>query len=114
LESLESRVERLEYYQKILFELIDNEKVHLYKLIVEANLTKADVEDLFTLCEAMNSEYETQKAEGLVVFTPLLTQFVGSLHPNLDVEKTIEVFLKQGSFVAMMKEFKDTIKILKE
>ena len=106
VESLESRVERLEFYQQLLLETLEKENAEFYKLIVGAKLTKEDVNELYMLCERMNVEFQKQKAEGLVIFTPLLTQFAGLLHPKLNVEKTIEVLLNKGIYVALMKEFK--------
>jgi len=114
MESLERRIERLEYYQRLMFNLLDNEKASFYRLIVEANLTKEDVDELFKLCENLSNEYQKQKAEGLVFFTPLLTQFVGLLHPNLDVGKTVEVLLSQRKYVPLMNEFRKLIEELRE
>jgi len=109
VESLESRIERLEFYQQLLLETLDRENADFYKLIVGANLTKEEVNALYKLCEDLNVELQMQKAEGLVVFSPLLTQFAGLLHPNLNVERTIEVFLNKGMFIALMQEFKKVL-----
>ncbi|MFC4322156.1 DUF1878 family protein [Litchfieldia salsa] len=110
MESLEARVNRLEYYQKLLLQLLDKEKVNFYKLIVESNLQENEVNDLLNLCELMSIEYKKQKAEGLVIFSPLLTQFAGLLNPKLNIKNTIEALLKQGLFVPVMTEFYDLLK----
>ncbi|MDF0726908.1 DUF1878 family protein [Cytobacillus sp. S13-E01] len=113
MESLEARIERLEYYQALLFELLDVEKIALYKLIVKAQMTKNEVEEFLSLCDKMNEQYKKQKAEGLIVFTPLLTEFVGMLHPNLDAEETVKSLLTHGIYVPLMNEFKKIMNTIK-
>jgi hypothetical protein len=109
MDTLEERIARLEYYQSLLIEMIDETKKPFYHLIIKANLTKKEVEEFINLCETLSEQYEKQKAEGLIVFTPLLTHFVGMLHPNLPLEQTIEALLQQNMFVPLMKEFKKII-----
>ncbi|MBD8067722.1 DUF1878 family protein [Bacillus sp. PS06] len=110
MESFETRISRLEYYQRLLFQLLDEDKIRFYKLIVESNLQEWEVDDLFKTCELLSKEYKKQKAEGLVIFTPLLTQFINLLHPNLKVEKTVEALLKQGLYIPLMTEFDSLLK----
>jgi len=109
MESIEERLERLEYYQSLILPLLRDKLSPLHQLIMEAKLTKKDVEDLLDLCEEMSIEYKKQKAEGLICFTPLLTQFVGMLHPHLDPKTTIDVLAKVRKYTPLMYEFKGII-----
>ncbi|WP_078548950.1 DUF1878 family protein [Litchfieldia alkalitelluris] len=110
MESLETRISRLEYYQRLLIQLLDEERYRFYRLITTANLTEGEVEELLRLCESLSKELKKQKAEGLVIFSPLLTQFAGSLHPKLEVSETIDVLLNQGLFVPLLTVFKELLK----
>lgn len=105
--SIEERLEKLEYYQSLLMEMVDYDKKPFYALVIKANLTKAEVEEIFRLCELLSKKYKKQKAEGLVVFTPLLTEFAGMLTPKLDVEQTIEMMIKQNMFIPLMNQLKE-------
>ncbi|MCA1030882.1 YhaI family protein [Bacillus timonensis] len=105
MESLESRIERLEYYQTLMLEAFADDKFHFYKVIMKAGLKKEEVRQIFNVCEEMSIEMKKQKAEGLVVFTPLLTRFVGMLPPQLEIEETILSLYLQGLFKELMSEF---------
>ena len=109
MESIEDRLERLEYYQSLILPLLGDKLTPFYKLIMDAKLSKKDVEDLLNLCEELSIEYKKQKAEGFISFTPLLTQFVGMLHPRLDLKATIDVLAKERKYTPLMNEFKGII-----
>jgi hypothetical protein len=109
MDTLEERIARLEYHQSLLLEMIDETKKPFYQLIIKANLTKEEADEVINLCKNLSEEYKKQKAEGLIVFTPLLTQFAGMLHPKLPLEQTIDALLRQNMFVPLMKEFKKII-----
>src|SRR5690606_17991457 len=109
MESIEERLERLEYYQSLIIPLIEDKLSPFHKIIIEANLSKRDVEDLLDICEELSTEYKKQKAEGFIDFTPLLTQFVGMLHHNLDPETTINVLAQERRYTPLMHEFKGII-----
>lgn len=111
MESLVERIAKLEYYQLLLLEMIDDERLPFYQLIIKARLTKQEVEDLLSFCEELNKQYEKQKAEGFVVFSPLLTQFAGMLHPKLNPEATIFALFNQGMYTGLMTEFRKIISI---
>jgi hypothetical protein len=106
MEELEDRIAKLEYHQSLLMEMIDESKKPFYHLVITANLTKEEVNEVINLFEYLSKEYEKQKAEGFTTFTPLLIHFAGMLHPNLPLEKTVDALLKQQMFVPLMEEFK--------
>ncbi|RSK26322.1 DUF1878 family protein [Bacillus sp. HMF5848] len=106
METLEKRVERLEYYHTLLLQYIGPDKAPFYYYVMECRLSQQEVEDFLQNCERLNNEYKKQKAEGFVIFTPLLEDF-RQLIPNvLDLEKTIDTLLAQHMFKPIMEEFK--------
>ncbi|QOR67417.1 DUF1878 family protein [Cytobacillus suaedae] len=112
VESLEARIERLEYYQTLLFDFLNTEKAAFYKLIVKSQLSKNEVNELLNLCESMDEKFKQQKAEGFVTFTPLLTEFVGMLHSKLEVKEVIDALINHGMYLALMYEFKKLLNTL--
>ncbi|MEH7381570.1 DUF1878 family protein [Bacillus sp. JJ1533] len=113
MESIEERIARLEYYQSLILPLLDDKLPPFYRLIMDAGLTQTDVEALLNACEQLSIDYKKQKAEGFIGFTPLLTQFVGMLHPRLDPEATIDVLAKERKFAPLMHELKGIIDAIK-
>jgi hypothetical protein len=110
--TLEERIAKLEFHQSLLMEMIDETKKPFYYLVIKANLTKKEVDEVLSLCKQLSEVYEKQKAEGLMVFTPLLIQFAGMLHPSLPLEQTVDALLKQQMFVPLMSEFKKLMKTI--
>ncbi|RIV04523.1 DUF1878 family protein [Priestia flexa] len=104
METLESRVSRLEYYIKLLAGTPEQEAKPFIELVVKEELTRREVEDVLLLCEEIKEVYIEQKAEGLTDFVPLLTQFVGMLNYKLDPQETIESLLNQSSYKDVMTE----------
>ncbi|MBS2771733.1 YhaI family protein [Anoxybacillus rupiensis] len=109
---MEKRMAKLEYHRSLLLQMVDESKNPFYSLVITADLAKEEVEEVLSLCEELNKEYEKQKAEGLTIFTPLLLHFAGMLHPRLPLEKTIDALLKQRLFVPLMQEFKKLIETI--
>ncbi|ADI27848.1 MULTISPECIES: YhaI family protein [Geobacillus] len=112
MESLEKRVAKLEFHQSLLMEMIDETKKPFYSLIIRADLTKEEVDAFLAFCQELADQYEQQKAEGLTMFTPLLVQFAGMLHPNLPLEQTVDALLAQQMFVPLMTELKTLIRTI--
>ncbi|ABO65944.1 MULTISPECIES: YhaI family protein [Geobacillus] len=110
MESLEKRVAKLEFHQSLLMEMVDEAKKPFYSLIIRADLTKEEVDAFLSFCQELAEQYEQQKAEGLTIFTPLLVQFAGMLHPNLPLEQTVDAMLAQQMFVPLMTELKTLIR----
>ncbi|MDR4887208.1 DUF1878 family protein [Fredinandcohnia sp. QZ13] len=113
METIEERLARLEYYQSLILPLLGEKLPTFYKMIMEAGLSQTDVESLLQTCEEMSIEYKKQKAEGFIGFTPLLTQFVGMLHPHLDPEATINILAQERKYAPLMQEFKGIIDTIK-
>ncbi|WP_456276028.1 DUF1878 family protein [Bacillus sp. AK128] len=109
METIEKRLERLEYYQKIMLELIDLEKRPFHHLLMKQKLAEDEVAELYRLCEELTMEYKKQKAEGFVGFSPLLKIFSERLNPKLSLLETIEALHKERIYMPLMTVLKNTI-----
>lgn len=105
MESLEKRLETLEYYQTLLLQMIESTHFPFYRLVMERGLNKGEIEDIYRLCNELSFEHEEQKAQGLVIYTDLLTQFAGQLNSKLDIVETVQAMSKQGLYSSLMKDF---------
>ncbi|MGG0857156.1 DUF1878 family protein [Metabacillus fastidiosus] len=110
LKDLEKRLEQLEYNQMLLLEMVNPEKYPFNMLIIRECISKQEVQELHKLCEKLTEMYEEQKAQGLVIFTELLTLFAGQLNYKLDVVETVQALYRQNLYKALMKTFLDIIK----
>ncbi|WP_110114385.1 DUF1878 family protein [Bacillus sp. CGMCC 1.16541] len=114
MESLESRVSRLEYYIELLSGTTALQHRPFVELIIKKELTKQEAKDVYKLCEELNNLYGEQKAEGLVDFTPLLTQFVGMLNYKLKPNETIQALRKEGLYLPLMNELQSIVERIRE
>lgn len=110
METNEEKLLRLEFYQDILFSIIDSSTHPFYALVIHHQLSKRDVEEIFLLCTKLTDEFTKQKEEGFVTFVPLLTHFVGMLNYKLDPHETIDALYEQGIHRDLMAEFRKIIK----
>ncbi|CAG9622539.1 DUF1878 family protein [Sutcliffiella rhizosphaerae] len=102
---LEDRLSALEYHLELLVKQMDRSKYPLDYIIIRGNLSREDVQSLFSTCEKLSIEMEKQKAEGFVTFTPLLNEFRHAIHPSLNLDETINALHIQGKFVPLMEAF---------
>lgn len=109
MEFNEEKLLRLEFYQEILLSVM-NKSYPFYALIINHELSKSDVEDLYLLCTKLNNEFIKQKEEGFVTFLPLLTHFVGMLNYKLEPHETIDSLYEQNIYRDLMAEFKKIIR----
>lgn len=114
MESLESRLNRLEFYFQIVWDNTNLDGKPFYALIIQKELTKQEVDDIFKTCEELSKKYEEQKAEGLIDYVPLLTQFVGMLTPKIAPHEAVDALSKQGLYKEMMREFSEIIKRIRD
>lgn len=111
---LEERIKKLEYHQKLILEMIHSSEFPAYEMIIKKDLSEEEVQQVFGLCEDLIVQYEQEKEEGFVYFTPLLTQFVNLLNDKLDPEETIDAFLCQGMYRPLMDVLKKTLTIIQK
>jgi hypothetical protein len=110
MNSLEKRLETLEYYQTLLLQMIEPNRFPFYRLVMEKRLTREEIEELYSLCNDLSFLHEEQKAQGLVIFTNLLTQFAGQLNAKLEIDETVYAMSNQGLYSSLMKDFLFIIK----
>lgn len=110
MDSLEKRLDTLEYYQTLLLQMIEPDRLPFYRLVIEKGLTKGEIEEIYTLCNELSDLHEEQIAQGLVIYTNLLTQFAGQLNAKLEIVETVQALLKQGLYRPLMKDFMALIK----
>lgn len=108
-EDIREKLNRMEYHQSLLLQMITNSEDQFYKLVIEKQLNKADVEQFYTLCDKLSKELEKQKAEGFVHFDPLFDMFKLNLHPNLHAEEVIRACIVQKLYQPLMSQFKKYI-----
>ncbi|MBS4171896.1 DUF1878 family protein [Bacillus sp. FJAT-49736] len=102
MENFEERLKRMEFYQSLLIQMAQKEGFEFYHLIMENQLTKEDVTQFFELCEVLSHEYEEQKEDKFVFFSPLYEKFKERLHPKLQPNEVIKACINQGLYSKLM------------
>lgn len=110
MDFIEERLERLEYYQALLLQMVDTTRFPFYQLVMEKGLSKSEIEEIYQLLYELEAIHEEQKTQGLVIFTDLLTQFAGQLNAKLDVNETILALHRQKLYPILMSELVELIK----
>ncbi len=106
MDDLFRRVEKLEYYQRLMLELMPGNTTLFYREVMRAGLDEEDVKAFFQLCEGLNNKCQKQKAEGFVYFTPLFKEFERRIDRRLTVERVIEGCLNQGIYPSLMTQLR--------
>jgi hypothetical protein len=103
--ALMEKILMLEYHQKLLLKMLDNNQNHpFYRLVIEKSLREEDVRAFFQFCDELSNDLAEQKAEGFVHFYPLYEKFKSALHPNLQPEEVIKSCLSQQLYTHLMSE----------
>lgn len=105
-QELLNRILILEYHQKLLVELISDQTLNFYKLIIKHGLSEQEVKEFFSLCEELTIKMEEQKAEGFVYFHPLFEEFSTFLPPVLNVKEVVQACVSQQLYEPLLEEFK--------
>jgi Protein of unknown function (DUF1878) len=105
MDSIEKRLETLEYYQTLFIKMIEPEQFPFYHMVMSKGLTKEEIEEVNAICHELSVNHKEQKAQGLVIFTDLLTQFAGQLNAKLDLYETIRALHKQNLYRPLMDDF---------
>ncbi|BCB02929.1 DUF1878 family protein [Bacillus sp. KH172YL63] len=103
------RLEKLEYYQRLMAEMIPDEGYPFHRLIIQGGLSEEEVQAFLLLCDRLSKKFEKQKAEGFVYHTPLFKEFKNELHPKLEVKEVVESCLAQELYPALMYHFKKSL-----
>jgi len=107
----EDKCNNTSFQIQLLSKIIDMNKYPLIKLVIENNIKQNEYEDLFSLLERLNGQYEQQKEEGFLDFSSLLVEFAGMLNEKLSPDETIYALRKERYFPELMDAF---LKIIKE
>ena len=107
----EDKCKNASFQIQLLSKIIDMNKYPLIKLVIEKNIEQNEYEDLFSLLERLNDQYEQQKEEGFLDFSSLLVEFAGMLNEKLSPDETIYALRKEKYFPELMDAF---LKIIKE
>ncbi|MDX8364618.1 DUF1878 family protein [Cytobacillus sp. IB215665] len=105
-----ARIEKIEYYQTLLLKMVEKDHMPFYQMVIKEQLSKADVDEILSVCEKLSMKLEEQKAEGLLVFTPLLIEFSKTIQFKMNVKDTVTAMLKQQMYTPLMEEFMKLIK----
>ncbi|KHD85876.1 DUF1878 family protein [Heyndrickxia ginsengihumi] len=109
METIEQKLERLEFYQTLLMQMVQANSFPFYKLVMEKQLSKQDMEMFFKRCEALTKELQEQKADQFVFFYPLFQKFKEGLHKKLDAKEVILACKQQHLFPELMKALEKNI-----
>jgi thiaminase len=102
---LQSRVNLLEYHQKLLLRMVTTPNLEFYRLVIENGISEQEVKIFHKLCESLNIKMEEQKAEGFIHFRPLFNEFLYSLPAKFNVKEVIQACLIQQLYEPLFKEF---------
>ncbi|MFB6465228.1 DUF1878 family protein [Cytobacillus sp. Hz8] len=101
---LMEKMNRIEYHQSLIIEMISSSRDEFYKLVIHHSLNKQDVDTFYQNCTKLSIKLEEQKAEGFVHFQPLFAEFVSLLTPGLQAKEVISACIRQQLFVPLMVE----------
>ncbi|WNB91448.1 DUF1878 family protein [Bacillus sp. NEB1478] len=102
METVEERLERLEFYNKLTIESVDFSLYPFFRLVMEKKLTEKEVDDIILLCDELEKIFFMQSEEGFVHYTPLLIHFAGMLTSKLNPRETISALLQQDKYITLM------------
>jgi 1-deoxy-D-xylulose 5-phosphate reductoisomerase len=102
METVEERLERLEFYNQLTIESVDLTSYPFFRLVMEKKLTEQEVNDIIQLCDELEKIFFMQKESGFVHYTHVLIHFAGMLTPKLNPRETILALLHQEKYISLM------------
>ncbi|MCA1061945.1 DUF1878 family protein [Rossellomorea sp. AcN35-11] len=109
MNELMRRIEKIEYYQRLLAEMIPENGYPFHRLIIQKGLSEGEVQEFLLTCDKLSMKLEKQKAEGFVYHTPLFKEFEEGLHSKLKVHEVVDSCLAQDIYPALMKLLKKSL-----
>ncbi|GER65808.1 hypothetical protein BpJC7_24330 [Weizmannia acidilactici] len=106
METIDQKLEKFEFYQSLFLKMIESDQNAFYKMVIEKQLAKQDVEQFYNLCEQLTRELKEMKEEKFVYFYPLFQQFKVRLHEKLKPAEVIAACLQQGLYPELMEALK--------
>lgn len=95
-------MDKVQFYQRLLAEMVSEERFSFYKLVIEKGLSEGEMEEVLLLVSQLNEQFEEQKEMGYLHFSSLLIQFAGMLNPKLEPYETIKALKSQKIYVELM------------
>jgi Glu-tRNA(Gln) amidotransferase subunit E-like FAD-binding protein len=102
---LQSKVNLLEYHQRLLLKMLAAPNLEFYRLVIENGISELEVQEFNKLCEGLNKKMEEQKAEGFVNFHPLFNEFLYSLPAKFDAKEVVQSCVNQRLYEPLFREF---------
>ncbi|WP_409253340.1 DUF1878 family protein [Bacillus sp. SCS-153A] len=106
MDEIKKRIEKLEFQQRLLLEMIPAAGYDFYRLIIRKGLSEDEVNDFYKLCEKLNKHSQEQKAEGFVFFAPLFKEFTEKLDVRLSPREVIDACIAQRLYPYLMEQLK--------
>jgi Glu-tRNA(Gln) amidotransferase subunit E-like FAD-binding protein len=102
---LQSKVNLLEYHQRLLLKMLSAPNLEFYRLVIENGISELEVQEFNKICEDLNKKMEEQKAEGFVNFHPLFNEFLYSLPAKFDAKEVVQSCVNQRLYEPLFREF---------
>ncbi|WP_406687464.1 DUF1878 family protein [Rossellomorea vietnamensis] len=109
MHELMKRIEKLEYHQRLMAEMMPENGFPFYRLIIRNGLSEREVKEFFQTCDRLSMKFEKQKAEGFVYNTPLFKEFEEGLHAKLKVHEVVDSCLVQNIYPALMVQLQKSL-----
>ncbi|MGM0846385.1 MAG: DUF1878 family protein [Bacillota bacterium] len=106
MSELLERIEKLEFQQKLLGEMMPEKGFDFYRLVITKGLSEKDVIEFYRLCEKLNMKSQEQKAEGYVFFSPLFKEFTEKLDSRLIPQEVINACAAQKLYPYLMEQLR--------
>ncbi|MDY0406244.1 DUF1878 family protein [Virgibacillus sp. 179-BFC.A HS] len=101
----ENDVNQTAFHIRLLLNILDVTQYPFTKMIIEHNIGKTTYEDFLLFLEKLDGEYRSQKREGLLDFSSLLTIFSEKLPRGLTTAETVQALYHESYYPELMKEF---------
>lgn len=93
------------FHLHLLANVIDMEAYPFIRMVIQANLSKNEYDELMHLLAILNEKYQLQKDEGLLDFSSLLMLLAEKLSEKLKPNELIFALHKEGYYPELMEEF---------
>ncbi|MDY0407815.1 DUF1878 family protein [Virgibacillus soli] len=93
------------FHLHLLANVIDMEAYPFIRMVIQANLSKNEYDELMHLLAILNEKYQLQKDEGLLDFSSLLMLLAEKLSEKLQPNELVFALHKEGYYPELMEEF---------
>ncbi|MFQ3543780.1 DUF1878 family protein [Halobacillus rhizosphaerae] len=96
--------ESCHFHLQLLLKGVELHQFPFTRLVIERGVTEEEYTHTLHLVEELHSNYEKDRSEGLVDYTPLLLHFAGMLTCKLPIKDTLIALREEGIYPALAKE----------